>query len=310
MKSLNIKLGARTSKMAQAVALHAKELIETKNPTTHVETHFFSSAGCLHAGDLKELGGKGAFVNDLEERLVRKEIDCAIHALKDIPGDRPMNPELELFCFLPRSNPRDVLIMHPQKANLSEGTGTGYVLATSSPRRQAVLKNLYPGVTVVPLRGNVDTRMKKLLAGEFDGMVLSYAGLTYLELTQYANHVFTPEQMLPAIGQGVLCIQIRKEDRERYGFLKSINHIETETAVHAEREMLQLLHGNCFSAIGGYCTVSPQGLRLRGLVASLDGKHMITTEQSCSELSQAALLGKKAAEDLIKQGADKIIRTV
>src|SRR5690606_30951689 len=154
-----------------------------------------------------------------EQRLLNGEIDCAIHCLKDIPGDIPMHPDLAIMCFLERDDPRDALIMGNGKSAPKKGDGQGFTLATSSPRRLALLKHLYPGVNIIPLRGNVDTRMRKLMDGEFDGMVLSYAGLERLNLQQHATHIYEPEEMLPAVGQGTLVLQVRREDIPKCPYL-------------------------------------------------------------------------------------------
>jgi hydroxymethylbilane synthase len=292
--------------MALVMAQHAKTLIEQKHNTSIIQVVPFESQGDRFQGDLKKLGGKGAFVKDLEQRLLDREIDCAIHCLKDIPGDEPMHPDLELFCFLTREDPRDALIMHPSKEAPKIGDGEGLVLATSSPRRQALLKHLYPAVTIIPLRGNVDTRMRKLAEGEFDGMVLSYAGLGRLSLQNYVTHVYEPEEMLPAVGQGILVLQVRREDAARCDRLRIVNSEVTEMTALAERTMLGTLQGNCYSAIAGYCEKTPTGLSLRGLVASLDGKVLLHAA-SHTDGDNAADLGHAVARSLLDQGAGRVI---
>ena len=201
-------LGTRPSKMAVMMAQTAKARLEAAYSGLTVEVRTYASTGDTNQGDLKKIGGKGAFVKDLELRLLSGEIDCAIHALKDVPGDVDMHPDLEMTCFFEREDPRDALIMREGLALPTDGAGL--TLATSSPRRKAFLHRLYPQAKIIPLRGNVDTRMRKLAEAQFDGMVLSYAGLHRLGLQSHASHVYSAEEMLPAVGQGVMSLQVRR----------------------------------------------------------------------------------------------------
>jgi hydroxymethylbilane synthase len=300
-------IGTRASKMARQIAEHFKSLLEEAHPQCNVTIQEYLSQGCKTPGDLKALGGKGAFVKDLEQRLLDKEIDCAVHCLKDIPGDEPMHPDLELFCFLNREDPRDALIMRP---GLSEPTpDQKVVLATTSPRRQAILRKLYPAAEIIPLRGNVDTRLQKLHDGQFDGMVLSYAGLQRLKLEHHVTKIYDPQDMLPAIGQGVLVMQVRKEDAQRCHYLRSINSEMTEKIVQAERAMLMQLQGDCYSAIAGLCEPTEQGFTMRGMVASVDGQTILETQATQAVGDTPADLGKIVAEQLLQLGARDIIDT-
>jgi hydroxymethylbilane synthase len=305
MNAMNRRLilGTRPSKMAMVMAEQARDLVAGLGHELEIRT--FASQGDKYQGDLKKIGGKGAFVKDLEQRLLSREIDCAIHCLKDVPGDEPMHPDLELLCFLDREDPRDTLIMGTGKPAPKKDDGAGLTLATSSPRRAALLKHLYPAVNVIPLRGNVDTRMRKLMDGEFDGMVLAYAGLQRLKLEQHATYIYEPEEMLPAVGQGVLALQVRKEDAAKCTYLRGINSVETEIIAAAEREMLRSLDGNCYAAIAGYAEKSSNGLKLRGLVASIDGKSVL---QADAEGTDAVALGREVAEKLFAQGAKSLIQ--
>ncbi|HEY1095763.1 MAG TPA: hydroxymethylbilane synthase [Alphaproteobacteria bacterium] len=298
-------LGTRASKMARTMAHGAKKMLEEAHPGLEVIVQEFLSDGCKTPGDLKLLGGKGAFVKDLEHRLLNKEIDCAIHCLKDVPGDEPMHPDLQLFCFLHREDPRDALIMRPGLAEPTKDQKA--VLATSSPRRHALLKHLYPNAEIIPLRGNVDTRMQKLQNGEFDGMVLSYAGLGRLEMQQHVTKIYDPKEMLPAVGQGILVLQVRKEDVERCKHLRAINSDLTEKIVAAERALLMHLQGDCYSAIAGYCEETVDGFAMRGLVASHDGQTILMAE-AAQDLSKPTVeLGMVVAHQLLQQGAREII---
>jgi hydroxymethylbilane synthase len=298
-------LGTRASKMAKIMAHKAKLLLEEAHPQVQITVQEYLSDGCKIQGDLKQFGGKGAFVKDLEHRLLNKEIDCAIHCLKDIPGDEAPHPDLQLFCFLDREDPRDALIMRP---GMSEPTrDQKVVLATSSPRRHALLQHLYPAATIMPLRGNVDTRLRKLHDGEFDGMVLSYAGLERLDAEQHVTKIYDPGEMLPSVGQGVLVLQVRKEDAERCNHLRAINSATTEKIVAAERAMLMHLQGDCYSAIAGYCKASNGILSMAGLVASADGSTILKANATLDITAPAAELGMLVAHQLLQQGARELI---
>lgn len=305
MKPHSLILGTRASKMARTMAYGAKKIMEEAHPGCEIVVQEYLSDGCKIPGDLKLFGGKGAFVKDLEHRLLNKEIDVAIHCLKDMPGDEPMHPDLQLFCFLHREDPRDALIMRP---GMSEPTkDQKVVLATSSPRRQALLKTLYPYAEIIPLRGNVDTRLQKLHNGEFDGMVLSYAGLGRLEMQHHVTKIYEPFEMLPCVGQGVLVLQVRKEDAERCRHLRAINSETTEKIVAAERALLMHLQGNCHAAIGGYCEVTETGLTMQGLVASPDGQTILKAEAVQESHKLPEELGMLIAHQLLQQGARELI---
>jgi len=296
-------IGARASKMAQIMAHKTADLITQSHAGMRVEVRGYASQGDKFQGDLKTLGGKGAFIKDLENRLLAGEIDCAVHSLKDVPGDVDPHPDLVLCAFLERGDPRDALIMRRGRAALGSDA-EGVTLGTSSLRRQAQLKKLHGGVNVIPLRGNVDTRLKKLESGELDGIVVSLAGLEHLGMTEHVTKVYDPFEMLPAVGQGVVCLQIRRADFERCSYLNAVNSAQTETAVTAERRLLRVLEGNCYSAIGGYCETSGGQSRMEAAIFTPDGARTLS---ACGEGADSAALGASLAEDLLRQGAGEII---
>jgi len=300
-----IILGTRPSKMAMQMAHYAKSLLEAQYSGVEVEVRGYASTGDRNQGDLSKVGGKGAFVKDLEERLLNKEIDCAIHTLKDVPGDIAPHPELELTVFLTRDDPRDALVM---RQGVPEPTdGAGLTLATSSPRRQAFLRQLYPQAKIISLRGNVDTRFRKLDSGEFDGMVLAKAGLERLEFQNRITKVYEPEEMLPAVGQGILTLQVRKVDMARCGFLRAIHSNQAGRIVAAERKLLHVLQGNCHAAIAGYCEETATERRLRAWVGSLQGTETLVAEATQPLDADPELLGQQAGDELLKQGARRLI---
>ena len=302
-----IILGSRPSQMAMQMANHAKSLLEAQYAGVEVVVQTYASTGDRNLGDLSKLGGKGAFVKDLEERLLQGEVDCAIHSLKDVPGDIEPHPELELTAFLTREDPRDALVM---RAGLPLPTdGAGVTLATSSPRRQAFLRQLYPQAKIIPLRGNVNTRFRKMSDGEFDGMVLAKSGLERIELAQHISKVYEPEEMLPAVGQGIIALQVRKVDIAKCGFLRAIHSQHTGQVVAAERRLLRVLQGHCHSAIAGYCDESGGLRRLRAWVSNPVGSESIYTEVVQSLEADAENLGQTAAEELLAKGARRLIDT-
>jgi len=304
--SRKIILGTRPSRMAQAVAHKAQALIQKSHRDIVVDVRTYASLGDVTPGDLKQFGGKGAFVKDLEARLLNKEIDCAIHTLKDVPSDIDPHPDLVLCAFLERGDPRDALVMRKGLSAPKAGDGEGLVFGTSAPRRQAQLRAMYQGATVTPLRGNVDSRLRKLDQGEFDGIVVSSEGLNYLGATDVITKIYDPEEMLPAVGQGILCLQMRREDYEKCNYLQMINSPATERIVWAEREMIRTLQGNCHSAIAGYCRRNEQGLHLTGAVYSADGMRIVTyADQQQEALAQQ--LGKDVGQRLLDMGAHSLI---
>ncbi len=298
-------LGTRPSKMAMLMAETAKARLEASYSGLSIDIRTYASTGDINQGDLKKSGGKGAFVKDLEQRLLSGEIDCAIHALKDVPGDVDMHPELELACFFEREDPRDALILRDGVAQPTNGTAL--TLATSSPRRRAFLRRLYPQATIIPLRGNVDTRMKKLQDGQFDGMVLAYSGLVRLGLQQHVSHCYTAQEMLPAVGQGVMSLQVRKADAQKCAFLKSVHCSATDRAMAAERRLLRVLEGNCYSAIAGHCTEQGGQRQLSAWVSDPEGRECVTSVLTQPASEAAELLGERVAQDLLAKGARRLI---
>ncbi len=252
-KTKIFKLGTRQSPMAISVAQFAKKQIEKQQSHFKIDINTFVSEGDRITGDLKMFGGKGTFIKDLETRLLSKEIDCAIHALKDIPGDIPMHEDLCIIAFFEREDPRDAMILREGISENYLHEKEGCIIGTSAPRRQAQLKKLFPKAQCKLTRGNVNTRLKKLDNGDYDCLVLSAAGLVRIGFKDRINKFFSLKEMIPAVGQGILCLQIRKADISRLSFLKTVNNAWSENAAKAERAILHSLNGNCHSAIAAHC---------------------------------------------------------
>ena len=254
---------------------------------------------------LAKVGGKGLFVKEIEEALMRREIDLAVHSMKDMPGRLPDG--LHLAAVPRREDPRDALV---SRDGLSlSALPHGGAVGTSSLRRQAQLWALRPDLKLVSLRGNLDTRLRKLEEGRFDAVLLAAAGLRRLGWGGRITEYLSPERFLPAIGQGALGIEARRDDDPVNAVLAFLNHPETASAVAAERAMLLRLEGGCQVPIGGHATRDGETLTLTGIVASLDGKTVIRAAGHAPE-AEAAALGVAVAESLLSRGAGRILDAV
>lgn len=254
---------------------------------------------------LAKVGGKGLFVKEIEEALLRNEIDLAVHSMKDVPSVLPET--LHISAIPKRENPLDALISREGK-RLS-GLPEGATIGTSSLRRQAQLSATRPDLRFVALRGNLNTRLRKLEEGHMDAIVLASAGLRRLGWQDRITEDLSPDLLLPAIGQGALGIECRRDDTDMNELLSSLNHPESAIVVRAERDLLFRLEGGCQVPIGGFGRLKKGQLSLEGLVASLDGKEIIRESQSLA-LSKAAEIGTAVAEALLAKGAERILQAV
>jgi hydroxymethylbilane synthase len=216
---------------------------------------------------LAEEGGKGLFTKEIEEALLEKRIDLAVHSAKDMPTLLPEG--LILAACLEREDPRDVFIS--RKARTLAELPRGASLGTTSPRRQAIAKRARPDLNVVPLRGNVETRLRKLDSGEVDATLLALAGLKRLGLVEHATNIMSAEEFLPAVGQGAIGIEARAGDSRICDILARIDHADTSTAIACERAFLAALDGSCKTPIAGHATISGNAVQFRGLIARPDG---------------------------------------
>jgi hydroxymethylbilane synthase len=249
---------------------------------------------------LADAGGKGLFTKEIEEALRADAIDLAVHSAKDVPTVLPDG--LILTAVLPREDARDVFIGRTVRT-LGE-LAAGAVVGTASLRRQAIVKRLRPDLEVVPIRGNVDTRLRKLAEGVVDATLLALAGLKRLGLTQAATSIFTLDEFLPAVGQGIVAIETRADDTRTRTLLDAINHAETATALTAERAFLAVLDGSCRTPIAGHATIADGQLRLRGLIAKPDGTESFECLRE-GPISAAVALGTDAGAELRRRaGAD------
>ena len=291
-----LRIGTRGSPLAlvQARAVRARLAAALGEGEEAIELVIIRTSGDrIQDRPLSEVGGKGLFTKEIEEALIEGRIDLAVHSSKDMPT--VSQPGLALTACLEREDPRDVFISH--KAASLRDLPQGAVLGTASLRRQAVAKRLRPDLEVVPLRGNVETRLRKLDAGEADATLLALAGLRRLGLEHHATAILSIEEFLPAVGQGAIGIEARADDARTREALARINHAPTFTALACERAFLAALDGSCKTPIAGHATLSGDALHFRGLIARPDGgaAHDISGNGLAKD---AAAIGDAAAREL------------
>ena len=308
MSARSFVVGTRGSKLALRQTEIASQALTAANPSLILEPRTIQVSGERSTASLTEIGGRGVFVIEIESALLAREIDIAVHSLKDLPSEETAG--LTIAAVLPREDPRDALFSR-SGAHLAD-LPAGATVATGSPRRAAQVLAARPDVTVSDIRGNVDTRIRKVEEGEYDAAVLAAAGLKRLGWLERAAQVFEPEEMLPAVGQGALAIQVRSDDAEALALVAALDDASTRAAVTAERAFLRRLGGGCHAAIGGYATIgfAPSDdrapLHMRGLVGEAMGGRLLKGEMS-GVASEADMLGVRLAEFLIAQGAEELL---
>ena len=298
-----IKIGTRGSKLALWQATWVKSVLEKKYPSTPVELIIIKTQGDkILDVPLARVGGKGLFVKEIEQALLTRQIDIAVHSMKDMPADIPQG--LCIGAIPERENPVDVFISR-NGAGFSE-LAAGSVIGTSSLRRGAQLRHARPDIVIQSIRGNLDTRLKKLESENFDALVLAAAGVKRLNLEHKITEYLDPGFMLPAIGQGALCIETRKDDAIVGPLVASLDHASTRSVVAGERAFLNRLEGGCQVPIAGHGRISENQFALTGLVAEIDGTRVIKGEKS-GPLDSPETIGIDLAEELLARGADKIL---
>lgn len=299
-------LGTRGSKLALCQTEWFQSHIHQVAPEVRVTLRKIQTTGDKIVDvPLAKIGGKGLFVKEIEEALIDGTIDLAVHSMKDIPAQLPEG--LDILCVPPREDARDALISRDGRSfkDLPQGARVG----TASLRRQAQLLNARPDLGIEMLRGNLDTRLRKLKEGQFDAIVLAAAGLRRLAWAHEITEYLDPAVSLPAIGQGVLGIEGRSDDHFARSILERLNDPATEAPVTAERAFLHRLEGGCQVPIAGYATLSGETLSLEGLVASVDGKTVIR-DRVQGESREAYALGVRLADLLLARGGDRILREI
>ncbi len=303
---LAVVLGTRGSKLAVQQSEWVQAQLHALAPHVTVTLRRIQTSGDrILDVPLAQIGGKGLFVKEIEEALLSGEIDLAVHSMKDVPTELP--EKLAILCVPPREDPRDALISRDGRSfmNLPRGARIG----TSSLRRQSQLLHARPDLTIVMLRGNLDTRLKKLREGQFDAIVLAAAGLRRLAWAHEITEYLAPQISLPAIGQGALGIEGRRDDDFIHALLAKLNHAPTKTAVLAERALLHRLQGGCQVPIAAHATLTGRQVSLEGLVSSVDGKELIRdTVEGAIEDPES--IGVQLAERLLARGGDKILQAI
>lgn len=301
-----LKIGTRKSPMALAQTKRVVETLEKHHAGIAIETVPLVTTGDRWMGDLRTRGGKGdAFVKEIERALLDGEIDMAMHSMKDVPGNEGLPRGLVIPCMLERDDARDALVC--RVAETGPDLGPRARVGSSSVRRRALLTRHFPRWNLVPIRGNLNTRLKKLEKGEVDGLIVALAGLERIGFLDRLTKIFEFDVVLPAIGQGAVGVECRNEDAELKALLENINHHPTHVRVSAERAMLQALDGHCNSPIAGHCALGENGrLHLTGLVMSPDGETLLRTEAE-GDFEDPSDLGQRAAGELLHQGAAEII---
>ena len=295
-----IIIGSRNSKLALIYANKAKaeiDYIKNDYGVEDITIKEITTAGDLNQKiRLSELGGKGLFSKKIENELLNKKIDLAVHALKDMPSEETEG--LLTNCFLERNDPREVLIS-ANNQNI-ENLKPKSVIGTSSFRREFQLKRKRNDLNYKLIRGNVDTRIKKLSDGLYDAIILSYAGIQSLNLNKKISQVFSSSEIIPSVGQGVIAVQCRENDLEMINLLNKINHTSTHNCVLAERNVLKVLEGNCETAVGAIANIEKDIINLEAELFSLDGKQRFYYKAT-KKINFPIELGKEVGQFLKKE---------
>jgi len=302
----NVKIGTRASLLAMTQSTNIKNLIEAQYPGTTVElVKIITKGDKILDVPLAKVGGKGLFVKELEEAMLSREVDMAVHSMKDVPSELP--EELHIGVVTKREDPRDAFLSVNYKSfsELPEGAKVG----TSSLRRKSQLAALRPDLVIEDLRGNLDTRIRKLDEGMYDAIILATAGLNRMKWSDRITSFFEPEDMLPAVAQGAVGIELRKDSEELLAGLAFLQDEETTIAVDGERAFLHRLEGGCQVPIGCFGTVDGSKLTLTGLVASVDGKEVIR-KQAVGDVADAKTMGVAVAEEILDLGGRRILEEV
>ena len=301
-----LRIGTRASLLAVTQSTWIKNQIEQAHPGSRVELVKITTKGDrILDVPLAKVGGKGLFVKEIEDALLAGEVDLAVHSMKDVPTKLPEG--LHIGIIPVRETPKDAFLS--VKYGSIDALPQGATIGTSSLRRRSQLAALRPDLNIIDLRGNIDTRLRKLDEGMFDAIILAGAGLHRLGLEKRITTLLEPEQMLPAISQGALGIELRRDDSDLFAGLDFLHHPTTAVAVAAERAFLLRLEGGCQVPIGAYATLSGATITLTGLIAAVDGR-LILRESTSGPAEQAEALGTSLAETLLAKGGKAILDAV
>ncbi len=300
---IKITIGARGSKLSSAYVTIVKELLVKNNSELKEENIVFKAIKT--SGDLNpdkkisEIGGKNLFCKEIEQSLIKKEIDIAVHSLKDMEAIE--NKNLMIGAYIKRNDFRDVIISDKIK-NISD-LKDGVKIGSSSRRRELQLKKINSNISIINIRGNIDTRINKIVENNLDGIILAAAGVKSLKLNEKISFIFESNYILPAVGQGIIAVQCRKEDKIKH-LIKKINDAETSLCATAERKMLQTIGGDCDTAIAGLAEITNNNLKLRAQLFSDNGNESFEHELTGRE-ADASFIGKSVAEKLLEMAGEK-----
>ena len=296
MKNRKIIIGSRGSKLALIYAERARAQLLKNLEISSINLKSITTTGDeITDMRLSEYGGKGLFCKTIEQELLDNNIDIAVHALKDMPAEETEG--LLTSCFLERNDPREILISKEHK--LLKNLAPGSLVGTSSFRREFQLNRIRKDLKCKLIRGNVDTRIKKLNDGLYDAIILSSAGIDSLGLTQKISQFFSISEIIPSAGQGVIALQCRKNDTDLIKFLKKINHKNTHNCIKAERNVLKVLEGDCETAVGAFARIDGNKINLEAELFSIDGKERFYL-QAYKEVDKADELGIEIGKALKK----------
>jgi hydroxymethylbilane synthase len=298
-----LRIGSRGSKLALWQAGFIESLISSKFPELKTKKHIIKTTGDKELDSpLSVIGGKGVFVKEIEESLLKREIDIAVHSLKDLPTVQPDG--LKIGAVAKRHDARDAVASNARLklSQLKKGSRVG----TGSLRRQAQILYHFPYLKIAPIRGNVDTRIRKLKNGGFDAIVLAVAGLERLNLVEELTEICPVDFLIPAPGQGILAVECRENDDDLNEILSEINHLDTSIAASAERSFLLRIGGDCNIPAGCYASIIDESLSVLGFLASPDGADLVRKEIQ-GPLGDHKSLGNELAEKILSDGGNKII---
>lgn len=307
MKKNKLVIGSRGSELALWQAKFIKKELESKNKNLFVEINIINTKGdkILDVA-LSKIGDKGLFTKELENELLKGSIDIAVHSLKDLQTDIPKG--LILAAVTKRHSVEDILIAR-KKGMKIKNLRESAIVATGSLRRRSQLLHLRPDIEIVELRGNVPTRIKKFLDSKWDAIILARAGVERLKLNKYISSIISIDEILPAVGQGALGIEIREDNEFAAEILKSIHDENTHIEVRAERSLLKALEGGCQVPIGAYAQLKSNGLYIDAVVGAVDGS-VTFRKKIRGAIADPEKLGQKLAKDLLKAGATAILKDV
>jgi hydroxymethylbilane synthase len=303
----SLTIGSRGSKLALWQANWVRDQLIARYPNATVDIKVIKTTGDKILDiSLSKLGGRGVFTKEIEEAMSADEIDLAVHSLKDLPTELPAG--LHIAAITEREDVRDALLSHDASTGLSD-LPKGAIVGTSSLRRQAQLHVLRPDIEIRDLRGNVDTRLKKLQEGQYDAIILAAAGLIRLGYAEHISAYLSLDEMLPAVGQGALAIETRIDDQRTNSAIDFLNHRPTVYSVLAERSLLRAMGGGCQVPIAANAVADGDKLSMRALVASLDGKRVIKRDIS-GDVSAAEKSGSRLAREILEAGGQDILDQV